>query len=179
MGYNEILTVLYFLKNKRDLTKLKLFSYEKDLFLYDLFNQWIAQEDSSVSDSIFDQVYDGIQRATAHLLPLISKSEVKQAMRWLLEDKGWVQSGPVSNVSDFHGPFDVVFYDAFSAKTNDFLWTEEFLNDFFKSKLNPVFVFSTYACTGKLKRVAGLNNATFEKRDGFKGKRNSSRIIRV
>lgn len=176
MGYNEILAVLFFLKNRLSLGRLSLFSHEKDLFLYELFNFWL--KDSASADSVFDEVYAGIERALATIGPPISKAELKDALGWILESKKWSQLGPVTTVDDFTGLYDIVFFDAFSAKTNDYLWTESFLSDFFKAQLNPVFVFSTYACTGVLKRVAVNCKADFVKRDGYQGKRNASLIFR-
>ena len=62
LGYNELLTVVYFLKNKLELSRLSLVSYEKDLFLYDLFNSWLL-EVLPGDDSVFEGVWSGIQRA--------------------------------------------------------------------------------------------------------------------
>ncbi len=178
LGYNELLTVIYFLKHKLDLSRLVLVSYEKDLFLYDLFNSWLGT-DSVNGDSVFDGVWSGIQRTltlSVHELPLV---KVKETLNVLQARKDWSQLGPVASVDDFRSSFDVVFYDAFSAKTNEFLWSDLFLNDLFKTKLNSKLVFSTYACTAVLKRVAAVNNCEFDKRDGFMGKRNSSLIFRT
>ncbi|MBL7543956.1 MAG: hypothetical protein JNL11_09075 [Bdellovibrionaceae bacterium] len=177
MGYNEILTVLFYLKNQRDLSQLRLFSYEKDTFLYALFNSWLQERGSS--QSVFDDVFAGIQRVTLSFESQTLIHEVKASLRFLLENKLWMQNGPIHSVSDFAGPYDVVFYDAFSAKTNDYLWTEEFLGNFFSHHLSPRFVFSTYACTGVLKRVALASQSQFEKRAGFKGKRDSTMISRL
>ncbi len=178
LGYNEVLTVIYFLKHKLDISQLVLVSYEKDLFLYELFNSWL-EASSAIDDSVFDGVWSGIKKAlrlSEHEMPL---AILKETLKQLLASKDWSQLGPVANVDDFNSFFDVVFYDAFSAKTNEFLWSELFLNDFFKTKLNSKLVFSTYACTAVLKRVAAVNHCEFDKRDGFMGKRNSSLIYRI
>lgn len=176
MGYNEILSVVFFLKNRWDIKRLHLFSHEKDLFLYELFNNWLWSTESE--GSVFDEVYLGIERATSSFSGVVSKSVVKENLKWLIERKQWSREGPVKDNSDFSGVYDVVFYDAFSSKTNDYLWTEDFLSELFRTRLNPTFVFSTYACTGVLKRVAAASKAQFIKRDGYKGKRNSSLIYR-
>lgn len=176
MGYNEILAVLFFLKNNWDISHLQLFSHEKDLFLYELFSEWLVLKNSG--DSVYDDVFAGIERATALIGPNVSKATLKESMVWLLENNKWLQFGPVRMVSDFTGCYDVVFFDAFSSKTNDYLWTEDFLSDFFKNRLNSAFVFSTYACTGVLKRIASAHQSEFVKRDGYKGKRNASLIFR-
>lgn len=177
MGYNEILTILFYLKDKRDLSLLRLFSYEKDFFLYDLFNQWIREP--STEGSVFDDVYSGIIRVAEHLSIAADINDLKRSFIFLLENKFWIQNGPIHEVSEFHRPFDIVFYDAFSAKTNEHLWTEDFLQNFFATCLNPRFIFSTYACTGVLKRVALNNRSQFEKRPGFLGKRDSTMISRI
>lgn len=180
MGYNEILTVVFFMQNEMDIKQLQLVSHEKDIFLYDIFNAWLISDLDE--GSVFDQVFKGIEAALrskeSEVTKALNKKEVKKNLIYLLQHKRWLQLGPVLIPNDFFGCFDVVFYDAFSSKTNGILWEETFLNDFFRSHLNSAFVFSTYACTGNLKRVAANNQSQFVKRDGFKGKRNSSMIFR-
>lgn len=173
MGYNEILTVVFYLKHKRDLSQLDIISHEKDLFLYELFNTWLEDDEGG---SIYDKVYQGIaEKFTDGVSPL---KDVKTALKELKRQGQWQQMGPVMTVSDLEGSCDVVYYDAYSAKTNDYLWSEDFLTRFFETKLSANFVFSTYACTAVLKRVAANSGSRFEKREGFMGKRNSSLICR-
>lgn len=178
LGYNELITVIYFLENKLDIERLNLISYEKDIFLYDLFNSWLNESVSS-DKSIYDEVLYGVLRALAFHNVEISMTKIKAKTQEQLANGKWSQLGAVNYINDFSGAYDVVFYDAYSAKTNELLWSEEFLNEFFKTKLSQKFVYSTYACTAVLKRVASLNQCTFDKRDGFKGKRNSSLIYRL
>tara|TARA_B110001454_G_C12723308_1_gene436487 strand:+ start:32194 stop:32955 length:762 start_codon:yes stop_codon:yes gene_type:complete len=177
LGYNEIATVMCWLKNKWNLEKLELVSYEKDLFLYELFNAWLIGP--SDSKSVFDDVFVGMETALNSFPPAVPLSDLKTAMIWLLENKKWMQAGLIKSVDDFDGYYDVVFFDAFSSKVDSCLWTEEFLNEFVKTRLNSTFVLSTYACTGALRRVAANNRAQFVKRIGYKGKRNASLIFRI
>lgn len=176
LGYNEILTVIFFLKNNWDLNQLRLFSQEKDLFLYDIFNDWLVS--GADTGSIFDEVVLGIERAMLAMGEGVSKVALKENMKWMLNSKRWVQGGSVSSISDFASIYDVVFYDAFSSKVDDSLWTEEFLGGLFSQRLKQNFVFSTYACTGALKRIAAANSAQFVKREGYSGKRNASLVYR-
>lgn len=176
LGYNEILTVIFFLKNNWSLDRLYLFSKEKDVSLYNLFNNWLSA--TVDSGSIFDDVYLGIERAMVSFGGCVSKTAVKEKMRWLLNRKQWIQDGPVASISDFKDVYDVVFYDAFSSKINENLWSESFLSDLFRARLSQSYVFSTYACTGVLKRLAAASDAQFVKRDGYMGKRNASMVFR-
>ncbi|MBX2986452.1 MAG: hypothetical protein KF802_01015 [Bdellovibrionaceae bacterium] len=70
--------------------------------------------------------------------------------------------------------YHAILYDAFSSKTCPDLWTETFLQDFMKNCTEADCLFSTYACTGALKR--SLKGADFAmiQRDGFQGKRHST-----
>lgn len=176
LGYNEILTVLFFLINNLNLSSLKLDSREKDVFLYALFNTWLEAE--GPTESIFNEVYAGIARSLKIDLASIPMSKIKTALCELRNSGRWLQRGAITEVENFEGRYDVVLYDAFSAKMDGLLWSEEFLFDFFKTQLSKHFVFSTYACTAVLKRAALNSQSYFDKRAGFMGKRNSSLIYR-
>lgn len=72
----------------------------------------------------------------------------------------------------------VICFDAFSQKTSGTLWTEEFLDYFIIHACEQDCIFTTYACTGLLKRTLGKHNFHFEKRPGFIGKRDSTLAVR-
>lgn len=70
--------------------------------------------------------------------------------------------------------FTTVLYDAYSAKTCPDLWTQEFLEAFLSRTSEDDCLFSTYACTGILKRTLKACGFQLVQRDGFKGKRHST-----
>lgn len=74
--------------------------------------------------------------------------------------------------------WNLICYDAFSRKTNQELWQEDFLTDWIFHHAEEDAVFMTYACTGSLKRALQKNNFTFIKRPGFQGKRDATLALR-
>lgn len=72
----------------------------------------------------------------------------------------------------------VICFDAFSQKTSGTLWTEEFLDYFILNACHDDCIFTTYACTGLLKRVLIKHGFTLVKRAGFVGKRDSTLAVR-
>lgn len=73
---------------------------------------------------------------------------------------------------------NVICFDAFSSKTTAHLWSEDFLTDFIAQHSEDDAVFTTYACTGSLKRALRKNNFEFMNRKGFTGKRDSTLAVR-
>lgn len=70
--------------------------------------------------------------------------------------------------------WNFICYDAFSKKTNDQLWDENFLTTWLEKHSEEDCVFMTYACTGSLKRALQKNGFVFVKRPGFQGKRDAT-----
>ena len=74
--------------------------------------------------------------------------------------------------------WNVICYDAFSQNTIQPLWQAEFLDSFIKKYESSDCVFTTYACTGVLKKVLTKNNFELIKKPGFSGKRESTLAYR-
>ncbi len=72
----------------------------------------------------------------------------------------------------------IICFDAFSAKNSGSLWTEEFLDYFILNACAPDCIFTTYACTGLLKRVLVKHGFKLNPRAGFTGKRDSTLAVR-
>ncbi len=66
--------------------------------------------------------------------------------------------------------WNIICYDAFSSKTNQQFWSESFLNSFFKKHTHEDCIFTTYACTGTLKKALADNDFKVIKRPAFQGK---------
>lgn len=75
--------------------------------------------------------------------------------------------------------YNAILFDAFSGKSTPELWTEDFLRRILSYFSAPFCVFSTYACTGVLKRILADSQFAVEKRPGFQGKRHSTMAIRI
>lgn len=74
---------------------------------------------------------------------------------------------------------DIIFYDAYSAKTQSELWHPDFLNSFLKKYSKyPQCTFSTYACTSSLKKILLDEGFKITKKKGFANKRESTLAFR-
>ncbi|OFZ31969.1 MAG: hypothetical protein A2622_12085 [Bdellovibrionales bacterium RIFCSPHIGHO2_01_FULL_40_29] len=74
--------------------------------------------------------------------------------------------------------WNVICFDAFSKKSSGDLWTPEFLDTFLREFTDKNCVFTTYACTGTLKRALLNHGFQWIERPGFSGKRDSTLAIR-
>jgi hypothetical protein len=74
--------------------------------------------------------------------------------------------------------WNVICFDAFSKKTSEELWTEDFLNELLQKSCHEDCILTTYACTGALKRALKQNNFRLIERTRFKGKRDSTLAVR-
>lgn len=66
--------------------------------------------------------------------------------------------------------WNIICYDAYSSKTTQKLWSEEFLNNFLQKHADEDCIFTTYACTGVLKKVLAANGFKVIRRPAFQGK---------
>lgn len=100
-------------------------------------------------------------------------SEIKKNLNYSLTLKSEMN---IDSLADLQ-TYSALYFDAFSKKTSPALWTPEFLERlFFLSAKNSFF--STYACTGFLKRSLSAQGFAVKKRAGFKGKRDSTFALR-
>jgi tRNA U34 5-methylaminomethyl-2-thiouridine-forming methyltransferase MnmC len=166
LGYNELMIAREifrggFSDRARD---FRVLSFESDPFLSEKLIQFILGDD--LTSPLHSQVLT--QMAPGHEL------EVKAVLRALWKTEKWQVKGALERESFPKDPYEVVLYDAFSSKTNPELWSEEFLDLFLRKALASRGFFSTYACTGALKRSLKANGFQVELREGFHGKRNST-----
>ena len=74
--------------------------------------------------------------------------------------------------------WNIICFDAFSNKTDNQLWTSEFLNYFLDVYTADECVFTTYASTGSLKNALKSKGFKILNRPGFSGKRESTLAVR-
>lgn len=121
-------------------------------------------------------VLDGFNEVTRRVSEArgVPPAELHRALVEAYDAGRWRIGGALTPETIPAERFTTVLYDAYSAKTCPDLWTQEFLESFLGRCCEPDCLFSTYACTGILKRA--LKGAGFEmvQRDGFKGKRHST-----
>lgn len=101
-------------------------------------------------------------------------ADAKKTLLRALTEGRWRIDGALGAKTIPTETFNVILYDAFSAKTCPELWTDEFLTAFLKRTSAADALLSTYACKGSLKRALKVAGFELVRREGFKGKKNSS-----
>lgn len=102
----------------------------------------------------------------------------------MLTGESWEQDGlsakmDLRSVHDFEtsGVFDLIFYDAFSPKSQAEMWSDEVV-DKLGSSLAPGGVLVTYCVQGRVRRRFMANGLMAERLPGPPGKRQMLRIIK-
>lgn len=182
LGYIELLIALYFPNNK-----FILISYEKDPFLRMEFLSWVETGKSNLG-TIYEQICVSLYKLM-QFEPLDQEYSgeknieiIKQTRLVLfsaLKDGRWLLRNEINEISIPQEKFHGIFFDAFSGKTNPELWSENFLFKFLHQVSALESCFSSYACTGNLKRALKRNEFKLQIRKGFKGKRDSCFAVRL
>ena len=173
LGYNEIMAVADSLKRGID---LKIESYEADDFLRSAFMNWVEGRPDKETDWL-QGVYNAICESVAQNYALAPEL-VRSSLRKMLQDQRLHLHGPLLPTTKCPTQQSIILYDAFSAKTTPELWSEPFLVSFLTATADASAVFSTYACTGTLKRALATAGFTVEVRAGFASKRHSTFAFR-
>jgi tRNA U34 5-methylaminomethyl-2-thiouridine-forming methyltransferase MnmC len=173
LGYNELVVAREISRkiksrgNCDGAEGFRVLSYEADSFLVKKFIDFVrGRSDSHVHSQILQQLAPG------------EESAVLDVLRNLYLNENWKINGALNATTLPAEPYQVILYDAFSSKTNPELWSEDFLLGFLQKGAAPNAFFSTYACTGVLKRSLKSLGFEVQLREGFQGKRNSTLGIR-
>lgn len=163
LGYNELVTASRALAlGKQD---IRMRSFEADPVLRDEFVGWVCGKNRGAGRSaIYQWIVEHLDEGSQVLSFL---SELYQSKKWTVEEA-------LDSSVNFPLPANCILFDAYSTKTSPELWSEEFMKAFLEKASAGKCVFSTYACTGTLRRSLIASGFTVEKRMGFKGKRNST-----
>lgn len=178
LGYNELMIAREALHASRPQEKVSIISYESDLFLVESFLSFLENPDNE--GEINNTYRDLLQQMLLKTNPKIQIHQVCEFLLGLKEKRRWLIQGALSKNLILNQCFDsesfseVVLYDAFSSKTSPELWSEDFLQLFLQKTIAPRCLFSTYACTGTLKRTLKSQSFDVILREGFHGKRNST-----
>lgn len=167
LGYIEMIVARECLKYNLGPLDVKISSFESSEPLRTLFWQWISN-DYKVENEFF-RVYEEILQ---RVQPVVcERNQIKEFLKKNfisfhgLKGNFGIESFPVLK------SINCYLYDAFSSKTNLELWTEEFLFEFLNSTKSHLSLFSTYACTGNLKRALKKSGFQLNIQKGFSGKR--------
>lgn len=167
LGYNELLVSSLDLKFPG--RRVGLQSFETDPFLSQYFLAYLRCE---LEPGEIKSTYDQINGLWANCFGLETTDIQKNLLR-LVREKKFVLNGDFFTAR-CPEQVNVILYDAYSSKSNQNLWTEDFLQSSINAWASKDCILSTYACTGALKRALLKNQFQFIKKDGFFGKRNSS-----
>lgn len=179
LGYIEICWALNLLKKRlSSFNEMTLDTFETVPKLKSLFQNWISSsgidrkisltvnEEISIYDFIVQKIQPDVQ--LADVVHILNQAFKKNDLRFH------------EDLLNFHesAQWNVICYDAFSQKTSHPLWQKEFLDHFLSQYAAQDCVFTTYACTGVLKKSLQEKGFTLLKRPGFQGKRDSTLAIR-
>jgi hypothetical protein len=170
LGYIELLVMGEYLKHSpKNTCSFRLVSFETDVFLKESFLMWLKE--SLAEDHPLFIVFEKIGELISILYPL---KKIKSALLEAHALQTWSLLAELNYTTIPKDQFSVILYDAFSGKSTPELWTEEFLKTFLMQTSFHPCVFSTYACTGVLKRNLKAVGYQVEVRPGFAGKRDST-----
>jgi hypothetical protein len=201
LGYNELIGIgLLANAKKKDFFILSL---DKENWLIDNLKNYIkysvekskVNEDSNNNHDIKSQsnnqiaqdapliktlynCYDLIVSQVANALKIIPKDLIQ--LTWDALESGNLQiSGDVKDIKS-QEKFNAILYDAFSGKTDQYLWSSNHLINFISTFCDEnICYFTTYAATGDLGR--SLKSSGFEviKQKGYGKKRESTFALRI
>jgi hypothetical protein len=167
LGYNELLVSALDLSHPGSDVRLR--SFETDPFLTQHFVDFLNDQ---LPEGEIKENYEIITDLWAKNFNLQSEN-IRKNLLYLMNEKKFRLEGDYSKV-DQHEKMNVILYDAYSSKTSQELWSEEFLKSSLADWAAEDCILATYACTGPLKRALLANQFQFVKKDGFFGKRNST-----
>jgi len=164
LGYNELMTLSAL--NGSDFGQI--LSFEKNELLEESLLSWLAERPSP-----FSELYDHVFNLCQHRW---KGTPSKARMLSFINEKRWFFAGPLESPwGGIKAPKShLIYYDAFSKKSNDALWDYNFLESFLRERADRPCVFASYACTGALNKVLDQLQFTRLEKPGFHGKRNST-----
>ncbi len=164
LGYIEICWALSLIKqNIKPSDHFSFHSFEVAEELRLNFLNWIQSDHT-------DLIYDTIAQK---LNPQVPRQLIKQTLREAMRNGSQIL-GDIKAFNESETKWNIICYDAFSRKTNENLWSFEFLNGFLEKFAATDCQFSTYACTAILKKSLKRNGFELINRPGFSGKREST-----
>ncbi len=171
LGYVEMVWALL-LKNCKHLEiRSDLDSFEKSLFLRQVFCDWIQ------SHELRDEFE--LQQKTSAALSFVCNltGPIRDCLNHEVADGHFKIHGDIKEFQQLK-KWNIICFDAFSKKTNAEIWQIDFLQNFLIKHAEVDCVFTTYAATSELKKILINQNFTLIKRLGFSGKRECSLAVR-
>ncbi len=172
LGYNELLVAAYALKHNLQ-SSIQIASFEIVEGLKSAFLDYCEQKELS---SEVQGTYDLMLNYYENHFDL-KKETLLSLLADLYKNKKWIIHSDFSLYNE-KSEFHVLLYDAFSGKTNQELWTEDFLSQKLELISAEQAIFATYACRASLKKALQKSNYDIVIKDGFQGKRNCTQAHR-
>lgn len=167
LGYNELLAAAYALKHGHAET-FHLQSFE----IVSSLKTWFLSfcQEKSLPENIHNTYAQMMSFYEKHFE--IPQKQIRSCLSQAYETRRWLMQENFAQTEKKKS--HVILYDAFSGKTNQELWTEEFLVSSLREASSENVLFATYACRASLKNALRDCDYQVVVRDGFLGKRNST-----
>lgn len=162
LGYIEILIACEWLKSQK-MGNCRVVSFESETYWRRQFQHWLAGEISELNE---------INQLRDHKFMQHYPEEIAQAQNWL--KKHLILEKELTNLPPWQGQVHGILFDAYSSKTSQELWQEDYLITFLRYYASPNCLFVTYASTGSLKRALKSCDFILQERTGFQGKKEST-----
>jgi len=162
LGYIEILIACEWLKSQ-PLGHCRVISFEAESYWREQFQHWLVGKSSEIQpiyqlrDDKFRQDYP---------------AEILQVREWIT--KHLILEKELACLPKWQNQIQGILFDAYSSKTSQELWQEDYLIKFLQYYSAEHCLFVTYASTGSLKRALKAVNFTIHHRPGFQGKKEST-----
>ncbi|WAS06182.1 MnmC family methyltransferase [Gloeomargaritales cyanobacterium VI4D9] len=162
LGYIEILIACEWLKSQPS-GHCQVISFESEAYWQEQFQHWLLDEPSELweihqlRDDKFKQDYP---------------EEITQAQDWLKNHL--ILENELTYLPQWQGQIHGILFDAYSSKTSQELWQEDYLIKFLQHYSAEHCLFVTYASTGSLKRALKFCDFMIHERGGFQGKKEST-----
>lgn len=181
MGYIEMCVAKMALHYDIPASKVRITSWESSPVLRENFQNWILEKAILSAVGLYDCIESYFSSGNPDRYKIKSWLKELYSLNRLCLcealDQNSLKTFLVSQSAD--RSWNVVCYDAFSAKTTLHLWAQDFLGMFLDNLKTAPCWFSTYACTGILKRALKNAGFTLDIKEGFAGKKNSTFAIKL
>jgi hypothetical protein len=168
LGYVEMVAAAHSLRSGREFEMLTMESVPA---LVESFDDWLFGRLESQDER--NQGLSEVARMIAEQMQ-VSGEDLRETLHRARANGSWRIDGALAPGHLPAGRFHGFMYDAFSSKTSPELWSENFLKDLLAASALPDCFFTTYACTGNLKRALRSEGFQFVPRAGFRWRRDST-----
>jgi tRNA U34 5-methylaminomethyl-2-thiouridine-forming methyltransferase MnmC len=162
LGYIEILIACEWLKSQQS-GHCQVISFEAESYWRDQFQHWLVGEPCAIH-SIYQLRDDKYQQDYP--------AEMPQVRAWIRQHLTLEKE--LTYLPPWQNRIQGILFDAYSAKTSQELWQEDYLIKLLEYYSAEQCLFVTYASTGRLKRALKAAHFTLHYRPGFHGKKEST-----